>query len=228
VEALIKGNTVPKKVFTIKNTGQTVEIQYNWLGRNVVVSLGDREIGRFKRIGSLKQGQLFKTPIGDIHIEHKQTMLSGSGYEVWYDNRLLSGSLSDPARHWRTGFKTAIGLGLFNIVIGGIAVLAPRSSVASMFPGPYPLIFGIVLLILGLWSWQRRSGIALGLAAFIFGGDAVLSIILLLRAGAIPNINMTVLIVPLMVRAAFVMLMGRGAGAAWDLEPEHEKVKNSY
>lgn len=218
---------MPKKVFTIKNTGQTVEIQYNWLGRNVVVRLGDREIGRFKTIGSLKRGHLFKTPIGDIHIEHKQTMLSGSGYEVWYDNQVLSGSFSDPIRHWRTGFKTAIGLGLFNILVGGGAMLAPRSGLTSVVAGPYALIFGIVLLILGLWSWQRRSGLALGLAAFIFGGDAVFSIFLLLRAGVLPNINMTVLVVPLMVRIAFVVLMGRGASAAWDAEPEYEKVKNS-
>lgn len=218
---------MPKHTFTIRQTGEVVEIERNWLWRNIVVRLGDREIGHFNSLGPLKQGQLLKTPIGDIHIEYKQTMFSGSGFEVWHDNQLLSGSLNDPARHWRTGYKTAIGLGLFNIVVGGGAMLAPRSALTSMVAGPYALIFGIVLLILGLWSWQRRSGLALGLAAFIFGGDAVFSIFLLLRAGVLPNINTTVLVVPLMVRIAFVVLMGRGASAAWDAEPEYEKVKNS-
>lgn len=158
---------MPKKVFTVKNTGQIVEIQYNWLWRNIVVRLGDRDIGHFKNMRPLKEGQLLKSPIGDIHVQYKQTMLTGSGFEVWHDNNALNGSLSDPVQYWRTGYKTALFLGLFNIVIGGITLLTKNSLLASIGAGPYSLVFGVVLLFLGLWSWRRRSGLELALAAFI-------------------------------------------------------------
>ena len=140
---LTKGNTVPKKVFTVKNTGQIVEIQYNWLWRNIVVRLGDRDIGHFKNMRPLKEGQLLKSPIGDIHVQYKQTMLTGSGFEVWHDNNALNGSLSDPVQYWRTGYKTALFLGLFNIVIGGITLLTKNSLLASIGAGPYSLVFGV-------------------------------------------------------------------------------------
>lgn len=212
---------MPKQKFTIKRTGEVVEIERNWLWRNIVVRLGDRQIGHFNSLGPLKQGQLLKTPIGDIHIQYKQTMLSGSGFEVWHDNNLLNGSLGDPAQHWRQGYQTAIFLGIFNIAIGAIALSSKDAFLASIGAGPYSLIFGIILLVLGLISWQRRSGTALGLAAFIFAADGALGVFFLMVAKVPPNA------IGLGIRVAFVMLMGRGAGAAWNIEPEYEKVKNS-
>jgi hypothetical protein len=220
---LTKGNKVPKQSFTIKNTGQVVEIERNLFWRNIVVRLEGREIGKFKNLSPLKQGEFLKTPIGDIYIQYKQSLLTSGGFEVSYDNAPLIGSLNDPARHWRHGYQTALFLGVFNIAIGGIAISSKDSLLASIGAGPYSVVFGVVLLLLGLWSWRRHSGTALAFAAFIFAADGALGLFFLLKAGVSPNVF------GLMVRAAFVLGMWGGAQAAWNIEPEEpEKAKNSY
>jgi hypothetical protein len=215
---------VPKQTFTIKSTGQVVEVERNLFGRNIVVKLEGREIGRFKSLRALKEGEILKTPIGDIHMEYKQSQLGGSGLDVFYNNDLLSGSHSEPARLWRQGYQVALFLGVFNIVIGLIALSSKSTFLTALGAGPYSLIFGVVLVILGLWSRQLRSAVALGIAAFIFGADGALGLLMLMSAGVPPNVF------GLMVRVGFVALMAMGANAAWGMEPEpeYEKVKNSF
>lgn len=233
-----------KKVFTIQNTGQIIVIEHNWRWRNIVVRLGDSEIGRFETLAPLKRRQLFKTKIGNIYIQYKQTLLYGSGFDVQYNNGLLTGSVNDPIQHWKTGVKTAIFLGLFNIVLGGIfpytySFIRPSGmEIVSFFAvvdeayqimwtiSLYSVFFGSLVIILGLISWWRRSSVELAIAPFIFFADAALSVLILADEETVLYSNN--MIVPLVVRAIIIVLMARGAIVAWKINQPHEKAKNSH
>jgi hypothetical protein len=209
-----KGGNMSRKTLIIKQTRQIVRIERKWPWSNVIITLEGREIGRFNSLKDLKEPQILKTPIGDISVELKPRL----GFEAWHNGEILEGSVSDPTQSWRVGYQIAIGLGVFNMLIGLLAMTSKSAFLTAMGASPYSFVFGVVLLFLGRWSLQRRSSIALWLATFLFGADGMLGFLFLLSAHVSPNIG------GVLVRASFVFGMAQGAMAAAKLDAEEEVV----
>ena len=131
--------------------------------------------------------------------------------ELLLDGQPLSGSATHPVQRIKQAWYTLLLVGLFNILLGGVA-LATTSPVLQNFGlGWGNAVEGLLFLGLGWLGYQRRSAVLFYVAFGVLIADSVLGLVTLAQAGAHGNFG------GFFLRFFICVLVFRGARAAQEL-----------
>ena len=214
--------------------GDALEISWRSYFHNMEIRLNGNLIGTIPDRKKLNEGQIFQLPDGSaLKVQLVKTWLSSVQLRVLRNDKPLS---SGPTSKLVDSVFLIYFIAFLNIVLGSIALFLQVEFLQALGFGIFSMIMGVIFLVLGFFT-QHRSLIALIIALIIWGLDSMLallnsaqpllngfiSVAALIRNSAINThdllgianilMAMVLLIAILIIRPAFLIVLGKGVGA---------------
>lgn len=222
---------MPKATYALeRGGGDALEISYRYYFHNIEVRLNGNLIGTIPDKKKLDEGQIFQLPDGTaLSVQLVKTWLSSSGQlRVLRNGKPLS---EGPSSTLAGSVFFIYFIAFLNIVLGCIASILQVELLQALGFGIFSIIMGVMFLVLGFFT-QRRFLIALIIALIIWGLDSALAFLNSVQplldgsnsvATLISNseqlvigdilVSMVLLIAILILRVAFLIVIGKGVGA---------------
>lgn len=203
---------MPTKKFALEKGGpQRIELSWKGMWKNLSVKFDDREIGVIPDQKTLKQGQTFSMGDGSNLFVHLAQSFGSAQLEVLRDGKPLPGSDADPEQQVNTAAGILFFIGGLNVVIGILAEFAQVEFLQQLGIGIFSVIFGVVYLVLGVFT-RQRSRIALGIAIALYVLDGLFAIMTIFQANGTPGMG------GLVVRVLFLIPLIQGFNAMSQIE----------
>ena len=191
---------MPKRSFPLETGGPPrVELAWRWIYKDMVVSLDGVELGRIKDSKALKQGANFRMPDrSNLHVRLEQQVFNMK-LVVTRNGNPLPGSDAHPETIVRVGYQFLYAIAALNFVLGffihgtGPAVVAVGVA------------YGVLAFVASRHGMASVIGFCLG--GMLYIADSVLWFMQ-------PTTNAAALGV---VRIAILLVIARGAMAAWQI-----------
>ena len=213
---------MPKQSFAIERNGsKRLELWWDvgwrtpWdIGwRTVIVKLDAIEIGRIEGgQKALQEGRQIALPDGRmLTIQLNRNWLTAN-LEVKINGKPLPGSSTDPEQILLNAYGILFVVAGLNIILGVVAWTFEIRFLQSFGMGPASVFFGLVFLILGLFTRQKNL-VALSVAIMLFTIDGIVGFFVATSAGTINGAG-------LVIRLFFLIFMIRGLRAIRELQQE--------
>ena len=211
---------MPKQSYPFEKDGpKRLELSWKTLWKDLTIRLDGEQIGAIPTHKELTAGQEFTLPDSSILKVQLIDRIYATNLQLLRNGQPLPGSGSDPQSRLRTAYILLYLLAGLNLVLGVAAELFRFDFLLAMGMGPVSIIFGLVMLVLGVFV-QRRSRLALVLAIAILAIDGLAGVALAVTQGYPPSIAGFV------VRLLLIVAMFPGLGAIRELqEPELKDPK---
>lgn len=178
---------MPKITCTLERGGKDrLEVAWKGQWKNTTVTLDDAVLGTFADAHELKEGKAFVLNDGTtLHFQLVKNVVN-SELKILRDGEPLPGSASDPFTRYKLAYGILFGIAILNIVLGLLSVLCQSEFLQNLGIGFSSILYGVGFIILGYFT-KRRSAIALILAIVIFISDSLMTIVLWVVSGTLPN-----------------------------------------
>lgn len=169
---------MPQRTYALEKDGpKRLEISWKGLWKNLTIRLDGNTVGTIPGQKELSAGQEFHLPDGSTLKVQLVTVkkFSAAELQVLRNGQPLPGSASNPETKIKGAYGVVFFIAGLNIVLG-IAVLFQIEFLQQIGIGFYPIIYGLVFLVLGFFV-KRNSMVALIIAIAIFALDSILSFV---------------------------------------------------
>ncbi|MBW4463998.1 MAG: hypothetical protein KME07_00975 [Pegethrix bostrychoides GSE-TBD4-15B] len=157
-----------KQSFALEESGDhRLEIVWEKLYKNGVVSIDGQEIGVLPDQKTLYQGLEYDLPDGSMLSFRLVKQLTSTEFHVLRDGKPLPGSTSDPQIRLANAYTTVYIIAGFNLLLGLVSVLLNIQFLQQLGIGFSSILFGLLFLALG-YLVQRKSSLALIVAVVVF------------------------------------------------------------
>ena len=203
---------MPKQSYPFEKDGpKRLELSWKALWKDLTIRLDGEQIGAIPTHKELTAGKEFTLPDSSILKVQLIDRIYATNLQLLRNGQPLPGSASDPQSRLRTAYILLYLLAGLNLVLGLAAELFRFDFLLAIGMGLVSIIFGLVMLVLGIFV-QRRSRLALGLAMAILAIDGLAGVALAVTQGYPPSIAGFV------VRGLLIIAMFPGLGAIRELQ----------
>ncbi len=202
---------MPKQSYALEPNGpKRLQISWGAFWKNITITLDGSTIGTIPDQKTLSQGSTFPLPDGSTLSVQLLQSLAGAELRVLRDGKPLPGSASDPQIRHKTAYGVLFFIGGLNLLLGLAGLFFENEFLQALGAGWYTLIFGMVFIFLGIFTW-RRSQMALVIAIVLFALDGFLSFIAMAQNGSFAFGG-------LIVRVFLIIPLIQGIGAIGQLK----------
>ena len=196
---------MPKQSYALEKDGpKRLEVSWRGLWKDCTVRLDDNVIGTVPGQRELKAGQEFPLPDGSVLAVQLVSKFTTTELRILRDGEPLPGSGSDPVERLKLAYSMIFVVAGLNIVLGLVGSLFKVDWLLEMGIGTYSVVFGLALLVLGIFT-KRRSMAALIIAIALYALDTVLGVLFAADTSASSTM--------LVVRIVLIIPMFGGIGA---------------
>jgi hypothetical protein len=173
---------MPKHTFALEK-GLLRRIRVTWKGtwKDVTVRFDDKILGVIPNQKALETGKEFPLPDGTSIKVQLARQYGSTELQVLRNGQLLPGSVPDPSSRVKTAYNLFYLIAVINIPLGILSVLGIE-FIKKLGFGPFSLIFGLVFLLLAIFT-QRLANTALVLGIAFYALDGLVALFLGLIAG---------------------------------------------
>ncbi len=201
-----------KAYFLDQEKTESVVITWGFNWKNVRFSHSGNFVGVIANKVDLKKGQNFNLS-DSIELSIKLKGEWNPELELLLNGKEIPGSPTDPDVQLRQTFKAAIGLGIFNVVIGLLSSILNTSFLTNFGIGIGSIVFGLIIIALS-YGIKKRSRVALGSVIALFILDIISTFFFLTDTDANPTSG-------IILKVFIIMFLFKGFSAIKKLNEEN-------